>query len=112
MEHVFNTISVLIMAGVILAAVYYFVSGLLMSIYWFRQTRLNMTPGQEKLRKAVWYDKVFFGRFAVLSVPEALTEKGLIARQKTLNGIRKFGIGLFLIALGIVYDLNITHLGG
>jgi hypothetical protein len=66
-------------------------------------------PDADSMQKASLLDRYFFGRFAILSRPQVLTDEGREARKKTIAGMKMLGLGVVLVIvavpLGYVFEV-------
>ncbi len=107
-----DTLAALFLIATIFAAAYCWIFGLARSVYWYRQTWKSLRPDANPKSNARLFDKLIFGRFAILSSPIALTETGLEARIKTIAAMKMFGVGIALVVVAVAFDYFVTGFGG
>ncbi len=108
---ILDALPVLFLVAMILAAAYCWIFGLARNVYWYRQMWKSIRPGASLKLNANLLDRLIFGRFAILNNPNALTDEGLNARDKTVAAMKVFGAGVVLIAISLLFDYFVTQIG-
>ena len=108
---ILDVLALILLTAAILAAAYCWIFGAARSVYWYRQMWKAIRPDADPKATATLIDKIVFGRFAVLSSPEALTDTGLEARAKTSAAMTMLGFGVALVVLVLGVDYFVTGLG-
>jgi hypothetical protein len=108
---ILDVLAPIFLIAAILVAAYCWIFGAARSVYWYRQTWKAIRPGADPKATATLLDKMIFGRFAVLSSPEVLTDTGLEARAKTIAAMKMLGLGVALVVLVLGFDYFVTGLG-
>ena len=98
-----KSIATLFLIPLVFLTAYCWVAGLTCSVYWYRKTWKSIKAGADPKAEAHWFDRYVFGRFAILSSPQLLTERGLKARAKTLAAMKMLGVGAALIAVTVPF---------
>ena len=109
---IFDVLAAIFLIAAILAAAYCWIFGAARSVYWYRQTWKAIRPGANLKSSSTLRDKLIFGRFAVLSSPEVLTDSGLEARAKTIAAMKMLGVGVALVVVAVGFDYFVTGFGG
>ena len=106
-----DVLAAIFLIAAILAAAYCWIFGAARAVYWYRQTWKAIKPGNNFKSSSALLDRLIFGRFAVLSSPEMLTESGLEARAKTIAAMKMLGIGVALVVVAVGFDYFVTGFG-
>ena len=104
MDDTLRMLGALSIVGLLLAAAYCWIFGIIRAVRWYRRTWKQKRSELECESSPNWLDRFLFGRFAILSNPEVLTEDGLVARGKTIAAFKTLGVGVLLVVIVVLIE--------